>query len=264
MLPEQRTQATNNDEVDPRAPPGSCGGPRRPLRSPRRATPSTARFPSFGAAARRWRPAPASSHRLRTALNTGCDLGLRGATTGRILRRLHGSLPSRRRRRGVLDRLRRLRHRDGRTNRARRGNPPNSAEIGFRKRYCNSTLRATLPRHAWTLNIDAVEGSDEDSYRFNRGARPAARPSSRVRRRDTSTGIKAWRRERLLQHVHRRQGRPRLGGAAADAGGAAAEVGWREPTSRWRGACATTTAAATRASARRTSRSPKPASRRRR
>jgi hypothetical protein len=25
-------------------------------------------------------------------------------------------------------------------------------------------MRATLPRKAWTMNVDAVEGSDEDSY----------------------------------------------------------------------------------------------------
>ena len=56
------------------------------------------------------------------------------------------------------------------------GNPPNSAKIGFRKRYCNSTLQATLPRHAWTLNIDAVEGSDEDSYRFNPWRAPGRAP----------------------------------------------------------------------------------------
>lgn len=44
-------------------------------------------------------------------------------------------------------------------------------------RYCNATwnsagapvplINATLPRNAWTLNMDAVEGAEEDSYRFN-------------------------------------------------------------------------------------------------
>lgn len=28
-------------------------------------------------------------------------------------------------------------------------------------------MNATLPRKAWTMNVDAVEGSAEDSYRFN-------------------------------------------------------------------------------------------------
>ena len=47
------------------------------------------------------------------------------------------------------------------------GNPPQAGKIGFRKRYCNSTLKPTLPRHAWTLNTGAVEGSEQDSYMFN-------------------------------------------------------------------------------------------------
>jgi hypothetical protein len=34
-------------------------------------------------------------------------------------------------------------------------------------RYCNSTLQATLPKAAWTMNVDAVENSVNDSYRFN-------------------------------------------------------------------------------------------------
>ena len=43
-------------------------------------------------------------------------------------------------------------------------------------RYCNSTLKATLPKRAWTLNIDAVEGSEEDSYRFNPWRAPGHAP----------------------------------------------------------------------------------------
>merc|ERR1711977_535144 len=56
------------------------------------------------------------------------------------------------------------------------GLPPQAGKIGFRKRYCNSTLEATLPRHAWTLNMDAVEGSDEDSYRYNPWRAPGHAP----------------------------------------------------------------------------------------
>ena len=84
------------------------------------------------------------------------------------------------------------------------GNPPQSGKLGFRKRcaprarsclylsplslslththapslarYCNSTLKATLPKRAWTLNIDAVEGSEEDSYRFNPWRAPGHAP----------------------------------------------------------------------------------------
>lgn len=56
------------------------------------------------------------------------------------------------------------------------GNPPQAGKIGFRKRYCESTFQATLPKHAWTLNIDAVEGSEEDSYRFNPWRAPGHAP----------------------------------------------------------------------------------------
>jgi len=56
------------------------------------------------------------------------------------------------------------------------GNPPQSGKIGFRKRYCNSTLEPTLPRHAWTLNMDAKEGTDEDSYRYNPWRAPGFAP----------------------------------------------------------------------------------------
>eukprot|EP00937_MAST-01D_sp_MAST-1D-sp2_P002343 g2343.t1 len=56
------------------------------------------------------------------------------------------------------------------------GNPPNAGKIGFRKRYCNSTLQPTLPREAWTLNMDVEEGSDEDSYRFNPWRAPGYAP----------------------------------------------------------------------------------------
>ena len=56
------------------------------------------------------------------------------------------------------------------------GNPPQAGKIGFRKRYCNSTLQATLPRRAWTLNTDVVEGADEDSYRYNPWRAPGFAP----------------------------------------------------------------------------------------
>lgn len=56
------------------------------------------------------------------------------------------------------------------------GNPPQAGKIGFRKRYCNSTLEPTLPRHAWTLNMDAKEGSEEDSYRYNPWRAPGHAP----------------------------------------------------------------------------------------
>lgn len=57
------------------------------------------------------------------------------------------------------------------------GNAPHTDKAGFRKSYCdNPTTGPTLPRHAWTMNIDAVEGSDEDSYRFNPWRAPGSAP----------------------------------------------------------------------------------------
>jgi len=66
------------------------------------------------------------------------------------------------------------------------GAPPQAGKIGFGTRYCNSTfnsagapvpmINATLPRHAWTLNMGAVEGSKEDAYRFNPWRAPGYAP----------------------------------------------------------------------------------------
>jgi len=64
--------------------------------------------------------------------------------------------------------------------------PPQSAKIGFRTRYCNATfnskgapkplINATIPRHAWTMNVNAEEGAEEDSYRFNPWRAPGYAP----------------------------------------------------------------------------------------
>merc|ERR1719191_2067803 len=54
--------------------------------------------------------------------------------------------------------------------------PAPRGKIGFGTRYCNSSLEPTLPRHAWTLNMDAVEGSVEDSYRYNPWRAPGFAP----------------------------------------------------------------------------------------
>ena len=56
------------------------------------------------------------------------------------------------------------------------GAAPHADKIGFRTRYCNSTLKATLPREAWTMNVDAAEGSDSDSYRYNPWRAPGFAP----------------------------------------------------------------------------------------
>lgn len=66
------------------------------------------------------------------------------------------------------------------------GKPPQAGKLGFRTRYCNSTwnsagapaplINATLPRHAWTLNVDAEEGAEEDSYQYNPWRAPGYAP----------------------------------------------------------------------------------------
>eukprot|EP00419_Tripos_fusus_P012397 CAMPEP_0172667152 /NCGR_PEP_ID=MMETSP1074-20121228/8242_1 /TAXON_ID=2916 /ORGANISM="Ceratium fusus, Strain PA161109" /LENGTH=438 /DNA_ID=CAMNT_0013483619 /DNA_START=59 /DNA_END=1376 /DNA_ORIENTATION=+ len=56
------------------------------------------------------------------------------------------------------------------------GKPPNAGKIGFRTRYCNSTMEPTLPRHAWTLNMDAKDGAEDDSYRYNPWRAPGFAP----------------------------------------------------------------------------------------
>ena len=59
------------------------------------------------------------------------------------------------------------------------GNAPHTDKAGFRKSYCNSTLghdKWTLPREAWTMNIHAVEGAEDDSYRYNPWRSPGAAP----------------------------------------------------------------------------------------
>eukprot|EP00929_Paragymnodinium_shiwhaense_P085984 TRINITY_DN46463_c0_g1_i1.p1 TRINITY_DN46463_c0_g1~~TRINITY_DN46463_c0_g1_i1.p1 ORF type:complete len:398 (-),score=38.86 TRINITY_DN46463_c0_g1_i1:33-1226(-) len=43
---------------------------------------------------------------------------------------------------------------------------------------CNSTMKPTLPRYAWTMNRKAVEGSVDDSYRLNPWRAPGYAPVS--------------------------------------------------------------------------------------
>ena len=56
------------------------------------------------------------------------------------------------------------------------GNPPKASKIGFRKRYCNSTLEPTLPKRAWSMNTMAVDGAEDDSYRYNPWRAPGYAP----------------------------------------------------------------------------------------
>ena len=59
------------------------------------------------------------------------------------------------------------------------GVAPHADKAGFRVSYCNTTKGFdawTLPREAWTMNIHAVEGADDDSYRFNPWRAPGSAP----------------------------------------------------------------------------------------
>lgn len=59
-------------------------------------------------------------------------------------------------------------------------------KIGFSKRFCNASynsagapaplINSTLPRAAWTMNLHAVEGSEEDVYRFQPWRAPGYAP----------------------------------------------------------------------------------------
>ena len=44
------------------------------------------------------------------------------------------------------------------------------------KPLCNSTMQPTLPKHAWTMNRWATEGSINDTYRYNPWRAPGAAP----------------------------------------------------------------------------------------
>eukprot|EP00756_Hemistasia_phaeocysticola_P046860 Hpha_TRINITY_DN206_c0_g1::TRINITY_DN206_c0_g1_i1::g.83750::m.83750 len=56
------------------------------------------------------------------------------------------------------------------------GVAPHADKIGFRVRYCNSTLEPTLPKKFWTMNLGAEEGSVNDSYRYNPWRAPGYAP----------------------------------------------------------------------------------------
>jgi hypothetical protein len=48
------------------------------------------------------------------------------------------------------------------------GNPPHADKAGFRKSYCDAPkTKSVLPKEYWTLNLHAVEGAANDSYRYN-------------------------------------------------------------------------------------------------
>lgn len=69
-----------------------------------------------------------------------------------------------------------LRHRAAATKEIT-GNAPHADKAGFRKSYCESpSTKSVLPKEYWTLNIHAVEGAANDSYRFNPWRAPGTAP----------------------------------------------------------------------------------------
>lgn len=57
------------------------------------------------------------------------------------------------------------------------GNKPHDDKAGFRKSYCdNPKTKAVLPKEYWTMNIHAVPGAVNDSYRFNPWRAPGSAP----------------------------------------------------------------------------------------
>ena len=57
------------------------------------------------------------------------------------------------------------------------GNAPHADKAGFRKSYCEAPkVAAFLPKKFWTLNMHAVDGAVNDSYRFNPWRAPGHAP----------------------------------------------------------------------------------------
>jgi len=58
------------------------------------------------------------------------------------------------------------------------GAAPHTDKAGFRTSYCKQTMEKpwTLPREAWTMNTAAVEGAEDDSYRYNPWRAPGSAP----------------------------------------------------------------------------------------
>ena len=57
------------------------------------------------------------------------------------------------------------------------GNDPHADKAGFRKSYCDAPkTKSVLPKDYWTLNIHAVEGAVNDSYKYNPWRAPGTAP----------------------------------------------------------------------------------------
>eukprot|EP00656_Telonema_subtile_P045546 TRINITY_DN517_c0_g1_i2.p1 TRINITY_DN517_c0_g1~~TRINITY_DN517_c0_g1_i2.p1 ORF type:complete len:424 (-),score=67.35 TRINITY_DN517_c0_g1_i2:222-1493(-) len=57
------------------------------------------------------------------------------------------------------------------------GSAPHADKAGFRTSYCEKpTTASVLPKEFWTLNTEAQEGAEDDSYRFNPWRAPGTAP----------------------------------------------------------------------------------------
>ena len=57
------------------------------------------------------------------------------------------------------------------------GNAPHADKAGFRTSYCeNPSTESVLPKEYWTMNIHAVPGAWNDSYKFNPWRAPGSAP----------------------------------------------------------------------------------------
>ena len=56
------------------------------------------------------------------------------------------------------------------------GGWPHDDKAGFRTAYCDEPGQSVLPKKFWTLNLQAVEGAVNDSYRYNPWRAPGSAP----------------------------------------------------------------------------------------
>ena len=55
--------------------------------------------------------------------------------------------------------------------------PPHADKAGFRKSYCDAPkTKSVLPQEYWTLNVHAVDGAVNDSYKYNPWRAPGSAP----------------------------------------------------------------------------------------
>jgi hypothetical protein len=73
------------------------------------------------------------------------------------------------------------------------GNPPHADKAGFRKSYCAAPkTKAVLPKEYWTLNLAAIAGAVNDSYKFNPWRAPGSAPVPPIRDISMVIGTLNW------------------------------------------------------------------------